>query len=497
MNELREVYDPTNYFLNKTRSVYVNLDGNMLRLQTTTSRIPKRTVVGEMIPQVTFNEQRIYDLTGCEVFILPRELVRKRYWSKKYPLCIKGARLQNGKSFNQSMSSNSISNLDNNKSMNRNTSSLNISGVQSDSPEIEDQLNMSQQLDQGTLILFGRCDREKEEWFKLFKKSSKQQLMDSKQYLKINRSSSSIKKRGSISTTTTNESTSIVCDTKNERLVYKIINSGDDMNKSETISQLNTKLSESTSQENLSINNNIKNMSTQTNQCLIYDTSLTVINTFLIRIFADFFNSKDYIKKIQTKIQNKLNTISVPYFIESLVITDLNLGNLIPLIRETSEPWHDERGLWVHLDIDYSGGVQMSLATKLNLMKLKSTSSNKETASSPSSTNLNTVFSFKNLANNNNGDTNSNDDEQCLSMFSSGLQLASDNTSINSDSSSINNDSTISNNQDKFKRKNVFTKNQKRHLGMTNSDEEDSAESSGDEYVHTGFNDEDNKLIET
>lgn len=34
MNELREVYTPDNYFLNKTRSVFINLDGTMLRLQT-------------------------------------------------------------------------------------------------------------------------------------------------------------------------------------------------------------------------------------------------------------------------------------------------------------------------------------------------------------------------------------------------------------------------------------------------------------------------------
>jgi len=34
MNELREKYSPDEYFLNKTRSVYVNLDGTMLRIQT-------------------------------------------------------------------------------------------------------------------------------------------------------------------------------------------------------------------------------------------------------------------------------------------------------------------------------------------------------------------------------------------------------------------------------------------------------------------------------
>lgn len=64
MNELREVYDPEKYFLNKTRSVYLNLDGIMLRIQTTTSRVAKRALPGEHIANVTFNEQRHYDLTG-------------------------------------------------------------------------------------------------------------------------------------------------------------------------------------------------------------------------------------------------------------------------------------------------------------------------------------------------------------------------------------------------------------------------------------------------
>ncbi len=64
MNELREVYEPDKYFLNKTRSVYVNLDGTMLRLQTTSTRVPKRAVCGENIGSVSFNELRIYDLTG-------------------------------------------------------------------------------------------------------------------------------------------------------------------------------------------------------------------------------------------------------------------------------------------------------------------------------------------------------------------------------------------------------------------------------------------------
>ena len=64
MNELREAYDPESYFLNKTRSVYVNLDGVMLRMQTTSSKVAKRAVCGETLTNVAFNDQRMYDLTG-------------------------------------------------------------------------------------------------------------------------------------------------------------------------------------------------------------------------------------------------------------------------------------------------------------------------------------------------------------------------------------------------------------------------------------------------
>jgi hypothetical protein len=71
MNELREEYDPKNYFLNKTRSVYLNLDGCMLRLQTTTSRVPKRAVCGEQISNnLTFNQLRIYDISGKLICLL-------------------------------------------------------------------------------------------------------------------------------------------------------------------------------------------------------------------------------------------------------------------------------------------------------------------------------------------------------------------------------------------------------------------------------------------
>ena len=132
---------------------------------------------------------------------------------------------------------------------------------------------------------------------------------------------------------------------------------------------------------NLNQTNTKIETNTQTENGLVYDSSLAFMNTFLIRIFADFFTHQYWISKIQTKMQNKLNTIKLPYFMESLNIINLDLGSVVPLIKQASEPWYDEKGLWVHLDIDYSGGVQILISTKLNLMKLKA---NKSTSSSDS-----------------------------------------------------------------------------------------------------------------
>lgn len=97
-------------------------------------------------------------------------------------------------------------------------------------------------------------------------------------------------------------------------------------------------------------------------------------------------------------MQNKLNTIKLPYFMEGLNIINLDLGSVVPLIKQASEPWYDEKGLWVHLDLDYSGGVQILISTKLNLMKLKAnSSSDKGTSQSTSQNSANaTMFSFKN-----------------------------------------------------------------------------------------------------
>ena len=63
--------------------------------------------------------------------------------------------------------------------------------------------------------------------------------------------------------------------------------------------------------------------------------------------------------------------LQVPFFIDELTVTDIMLGSEMPVIRRISRPYMDDRGLWMDMDVAYNGGFQMSLETKVNLMKLK------------------------------------------------------------------------------------------------------------------------------
>lgn len=87
MNELQS-YNPDDYHINLTSSVYVTLDASTLRLQRPKTNVPKRAMWDEQPMNPTFIHQRHFDLKGSHVFLEPAGLVRKRLWSKKYPICI-------------------------------------------------------------------------------------------------------------------------------------------------------------------------------------------------------------------------------------------------------------------------------------------------------------------------------------------------------------------------------------------------------------------------
>ncbi|MEQ2174523.1 hypothetical protein GOODEAATRI_008806 [Goodea atripinnis] len=101
------------------------------------------------------------------------------------------------------------------------------------------------------------------------------------------------------------------------------------------------------------------------------ETSQTAwANALIGRIFWDFLREKHWADAVSHKIQKKLSKIRLPYFMNELTLTELDMGCSMPQIVATSRPEVNHRGLWVELQLVYMGNLQMTLQTKFNLSKL-------------------------------------------------------------------------------------------------------------------------------
>ena len=79
LNELPYRYDPDNYHLARTKPVFFKLEGEVLQVMETRSRIPKRAVSDEPKLKPKFIKKRAYCLAGAKVELLPSGLIRRRY----------------------------------------------------------------------------------------------------------------------------------------------------------------------------------------------------------------------------------------------------------------------------------------------------------------------------------------------------------------------------------------------------------------------------------
>lgn len=66
MNEIHS-YDPELYHATLTHSIYVRLEGSVLRLSKPNRNISRRAAHNEPKPDVTYISQKIYDLTDSKV----------------------------------------------------------------------------------------------------------------------------------------------------------------------------------------------------------------------------------------------------------------------------------------------------------------------------------------------------------------------------------------------------------------------------------------------
>ncbi|KAH0629292.1 hypothetical protein JD844_011242 [Phrynosoma platyrhinos] len=403
MNEIHN-YDPETYHATLTHSVFVRLEGSTLRLSKPNKNISRRAIYNEAKPEVTYISQKIYDLTDSKIHLVPKTLARKRIWNKKYPICLELARQDDFMAKAQPDKETSEEKLPAEKVELTSEESKKLS---------QDGARSITQKDQ-VLYLFGRTGREKEEWFRRFLLASKLKF-DGKKPISVcgnkpgflpahsrsnsqsgvlthSRSSS----KGSVEEILSQpKQKELAASTRQKMLLdYNVY-------MAKCIPQEHTSPVASPVQSAESSPSVVKKLP---DACCEEEEQEAWVNALLGRIFWDFLGEKYWSDMVSKKIQMKLSKIKgivqpsiveeiatmnidlqcftkrlllmpllqelLPYFMNELTLTELDMGIAVPKILQAYKPAIDYKGLWIDLEISYNGSFLMTLETKMNLTKL-------------------------------------------------------------------------------------------------------------------------------
>lgn len=370
MNEIYN-YDPETYHATLTHSVFVRLEGGTLRLSKPNKNISRRASYNETKPEVTYISQKIYDLSDSKIYLVPKSLARKRIWNKKYPICIELGRQDDFMSKAQTDKEATEEKLPPEKEL--------PSEDLKKPPQPQEGTKSSQR--DPILYLFGRTGREKEEWFRRFilasrlksdlrkpagVSGSKAGLLPAHSrhsspsgHLTHSRSSS----KGSVEEMMSQpKQKELVGSVRQKMLLDYSVYMGrcvpqDDrsphrspMQSAESSPTAAKKLPEAPPSEE--------------------EEQEAWVNALLGRIFWDFLGEKYWSDVVSKKIQMKLSKIKLPYFMNELTLTELDMGVAVPKILQAFKPYVDHQGLWIDLEMSYNGSFLMTLETKMNLTKL-------------------------------------------------------------------------------------------------------------------------------
>ncbi|XP_062999493.1 testis-expressed protein 2-like [Elgaria multicarinata webbii] len=356
MNEMY-FYDPELYHPSLTHSVFVTLEDSSMKLSYPKNNIPRRATFEEEVLDVAFVNHRHYDMSGAKVFLFPHGLARKRMWNKKYPICIL---------FPDQVDLSSKGSSEQDVDIPREKSAK-----KSQAPSQENPLKHLPELQERTLYLFGRTGRDKEEWFQHLAMASRAESGEPHNMNQgLNQLSPPAKGTNSKGSSrgSTEDLLSVV---KPKDLVANI--------REKLLLDYNTYMSQIVPVANGSSPSESPCPSaagSPTPKKVLGDANVTSethtawVNAVLRRMFWDFLREKYWADLVSNKIQKKLGRIKLPYFMNELTLTELDMGTCIPHVLSASSPTVDNRGLWVDMEVTYNGSLQMTLETKMNLYKL-------------------------------------------------------------------------------------------------------------------------------
>nr|XP_030699181.1 testis-expressed protein 2 isoform X2 [Globicephala melas] len=343
MNEIYN-YDPETYHATLTHSVFVRLEGGTVRLSKPNKNISRRASYNETKPEVTYVSQKIYDLSDSKIYLVPKSLARKRIWNKKYPICIELGRQDDFMSKAQT---------DKETSEEKPPAERELGGEDPKKPTHPQEGTRSGQRDQ-ILYLFGRTGREKEEWFRRFILASKLKSETRKppgvsgskpgvlpSHSRHNSPSGHLTHSRSSSKGSVEE---IMPQPKQKELAGSV--------RQKMLLDYGVYMARCVPQEN---------RSPQRSPAQSAESSPTAgkklpevppseeeeqeawVNALLGRMFWDFLGEKYWSDLVSKKIQMKLSKIKLPYFMNELTLTELDMGVAVPKILQAFKPYVDHQ----------------------------------------------------------------------------------------------------------------------------------------------------------
>uniref|UniRef100_A0A3P9BYJ4 Testis expressed 2 n=1 Tax=Maylandia zebra TaxID=106582 RepID=A0A3P9BYJ4_9CICH len=222
-----------------------------------------------------------------------------------------------------------------------------------------------------TLYLFGRTGRDKEEWFQRFLSASKlkvglkksSSVVGLKKALSCHSRNSSRSSLDEALTSQTKSKDSSVSSTtvgsaKTKPLLDYSVYMGSLMPKESAVSPTAASPVLQSPQSSPGADKKVPDGEE--------DDSVAWVNATVGRLFWDFLTEPYWIEQVSKKIQMKLSKIRLPYFMNELTLTELDMVSYLTFFS----PHIDLPSLWFDLEMTYSGSFLMTLETKMNLIRL-------------------------------------------------------------------------------------------------------------------------------
>uniref|UniRef100_A0A0A9YCY7 Testis-expressed sequence 2 protein n=1 Tax=Lygus hesperus TaxID=30085 RepID=A0A0A9YCY7_LYGHE len=410
MNELPGDYNPQNYHISQTETVFVKLVGSILRLCTPKGKIPKRAFWSEPKHTMKFTRERAFDISRCEVQLLPENLTNKRKWSRKYPMVIYllptshlGTRWAESR---KNLLSDSDHSYEPSRSspVNEKTDGLDRTPRDSPVPSVGEPASKKSPTGSPTHCKPSQPDQERESNSKSAKSSAEN---SPKKVAAAQEEDSSFADPPSVTVNDADdegddeeddsisdfvkvspitEKTQIVIFARSARekdLWYRRLvaattytaksDPGDDK-----YSEKHAKRREKRMEE---LRDYVAFMKSCGQFRCTYEDDTGVVtydhtnkerenylwlNLFLARILYDAMRQDFWIELIKSKIQKKLAVIRVPAFIEPITLAEIKFSGSVPAIEWTHNVSMNDDGIWTEVEISYQGTMTMTVNTKLN-----------------------------------------------------------------------------------------------------------------------------------